>query len=54
MKILGIAGSAREGSNTEMLLDTALEEAKEMGVKISKFSLTETSNCPLAQFRGRP
>ena len=28
MKTLGILGSAREGGNTEILLDIALEEAQ--------------------------
>ena len=46
MNILGIAGSARKGSNTEILLDIALEEAKQYGVNVSKISLIGKSIGP--------
>jgi multimeric flavodoxin WrbA len=46
MNILGIAGSAREGSNTEILLDIALEEAKQNGAEVSKVTLKEKSIGP--------
>ena len=32
MKFVGILGSARKGGNTDVLLNVALEEAKESGV----------------------
>lgn len=39
MKILGIMGSPRKGGNTEILLDAALEKARENGVSTFKISL---------------
>jgi multimeric flavodoxin WrbA len=39
MKILGIMGSPRKGGNTEILLDGALEKARENGVSTFKISL---------------
>ena len=36
MKVLGIMGSPRRQSNTEILLDRALEGAKEMGADVEK------------------
>ena len=36
MKVLGIMGSPRRQSNTEILLDRALEGAKEMGAGVEK------------------
>lgn len=38
MKILGIVGSPRKGGNTEILLDTALEEAGKNGLTTYKVS----------------
>ena len=46
MNILGITGSAREESNTEILLDIALEEAKQNGAQVSKVSLIDKSIAP--------
>jgi multimeric flavodoxin WrbA len=46
MKILGILGSAREGGNTEVLLDTALDEAQKQGVLIDKIPLRDKSIAP--------
>ncbi len=46
MKILGILGSGREGGNTEVLLDTALDEAKKQGVLVNKISLRDKSIAP--------
>ncbi len=39
--ILALAGSARRGGNTEMLLDWCLEAAREEGAEIVKFRLCE-------------
>ncbi len=36
MKVLGIMGSPRRQSNTEILLDRALEGAREMGAEVEK------------------
>jgi len=41
MKIVGISGSQRRKGNTEILLDVALEVAKENGALVSKFSLRD-------------
>lgn len=46
MNIFGIYGSSRKGSNTQILLDIALKEAKAHGVKISKVHLREKSIAP--------
>jgi multimeric flavodoxin WrbA len=39
MKVLGILGSPRENGNSEVLLDAALEGAKEAGAEIEKVRL---------------
>jgi len=41
MKTVGILGSAREGGNTEILLDIALEEARNIGGSTSKITLRD-------------
>lgn len=41
MKTVGILGSAREGGNTEILLDIALEEARNLGGSTSKITLRD-------------
>jgi multimeric flavodoxin WrbA len=46
MKILGILGSARKGGNTEVLLDTALEEAREKGCSTSRVVLRDMAIGP--------
>jgi multimeric flavodoxin WrbA len=46
MKILGILGSGREGGNTEVLLNTALDEAKKQGVLVEKIPLRDKSIAP--------
>ncbi len=40
MKILGLSGSPRRGGNTELLLDRALEGAKERGADVEKIVLS--------------
>lgn len=46
MKIAGILGSARKGGNTEILLDVALEEAREYGVLTEKIPLRDKAIAP--------
>jgi multimeric flavodoxin WrbA len=46
MKFVGILGSARKGGNTDLLLNVALEEAKEGGVFVDKISLKDKSIAP--------
>jgi multimeric flavodoxin WrbA len=46
MKIVGILGSSREKGNTEILLDLALEEAQNNGVRISKITLRDKTIAP--------
>jgi len=46
MKIIGILGSAREGGNTEVLLDAALDEARNQGVLTDKIPLRDKSIAP--------
>jgi multimeric flavodoxin WrbA len=41
MKVLGLAGSARRGGNTETLLDWCLAAAREAGAVVVKFSLCD-------------
>lgn len=41
MKVLGLAGSARRGGNTETLLDWCLGAAREAGAVVIKFSLCD-------------
>ncbi len=41
IKVLGLAGSARRGGNTETLLDWCLGAARAAGAVVVKFSLTE-------------
>ena len=46
MKFVGILGSARKGGNTDVLLNVALEEAKESGVFVDKIFLADKSIAP--------
>jgi multimeric flavodoxin WrbA len=46
MRILGIMGSPRRQSNTEILLDTALAGAKEMGAEVEKVVVSELKVSP--------
>lgn len=46
MKTVGILGSAREGGNTEILLDIALEEAQSIGGSTSKITLRDKVIAP--------
>jgi multimeric flavodoxin WrbA len=46
MKIVGILGSARKGGNTDVLLNVAMEEAKEKGVFFDTISLKDKSIAP--------
>ncbi len=46
MKITGILGSSRKGGNTEVLLDVALEEAREMGSSTSRITLRDKVIAP--------
>ena len=46
MKIVGILGSPRKGGNTETLLDAALEEARNEGIRVSKISLRDKEVTP--------
>jgi len=41
MKVLGIMGSPRRQSNTEILLDRALAGAKKMGTEVEKVAVSE-------------
>jgi multimeric flavodoxin WrbA len=46
MKVLGIMGSPRRQSNTEILLDKALEGAREAGAKVEKVVVSELKISP--------
>lgn len=46
MKVLGIMGSPRRHSNTEILLDSALAGVKEMGVEVEKVAVSEVKIHP--------
>jgi multimeric flavodoxin WrbA len=46
MKTLGILGSSRKGGNTEILLDVALQEARQMGSSVSKITLRDRVIAP--------
>jgi multimeric flavodoxin WrbA len=41
MKVLGIMGSPRRGSNTEILLDRTLEGSRQMGAEVEKLAVSE-------------
>ena len=47
MKITGVLGSSRKGGNTEVLLDVALEEAREMGRPTSRITLRDKVIAPV-------
>jgi len=46
MKVLGIMGSPRRQSNTEILLDKALEGATEVGAEVEKIAVSELKISP--------
>jgi len=46
MKVLGISGSPRRGGNTELLLDRALEGARERGADVEKIVLSDLNIHP--------
>lgn len=46
MKVLGIMGSPRRQSNTEILLDAALAGAKERGAEVEKLAVSELKISP--------
>jgi multimeric flavodoxin WrbA len=46
MKVLGIMGSPRRQSNTEILLDSALAAAEEMGAEVEKVVVSELKVSP--------
>ena len=46
MKVLGIMGSPRRQSNTEMLLDKALEGAREAGAEVEKVLVSKLKIAP--------
>jgi multimeric flavodoxin WrbA len=46
MKVLGIMGSPRRQSNTEILLDRALEGAKEAGAEVEKVLVSKLKIAP--------
>ncbi len=46
MKVLGIMGSPRRQSNTETLLDKALEGATEVGAEVEKVAVSELEISP--------
>ena len=46
MRIAAILGSMRKKGNTEILLDTALDEAQKNGAAVSKLTLREMSIAP--------
>ena len=46
MKIVGILGSARKGGNTEVLLDIALDEARERGCSTTRIVLRDKTIAP--------
>jgi len=46
MKVLGIMGSPRRQSNTEILLDKALEGVREAGAEVEKIAVSELKVSP--------
>jgi multimeric flavodoxin WrbA len=46
MKVLGIMGSPRRQSNTEILLDKALEGAREVGAEVEKVPISDLDISP--------
>src|SRR4030043_887519 len=46
MKVLGIMGSPRRNSNTEILLDKALEAAREAGAEVEKVLVSKLKISP--------
>jgi len=54
MKVLGICGSPREGGNTDVLLDKALEGAREGGTETGKIVLNELRFSPCQECENMP
>ncbi|UCE39602.1 MAG: flavodoxin family protein [Thermoplasmata archaeon] len=52
MKVLGILGSPRYGGNSDMLLDSALEGAKEGGAEVEKIRLCDLKISPCIECHG--
>lgn len=52
MKVLGIMGSPRKKSNTDLLLDEALRGAKEAGAEVEKLVVTSLEIAPCAEYYG--
>jgi multimeric flavodoxin WrbA len=46
MKVLGIMGSPRKGSNTDILLDKALQGAREAGAEVEKVLVSKLKVAP--------
>lgn len=52
MKVLGISGSPRIGGNSDIMLDSALEGAKNSGVDVEKIRLCELDISPCTECHG--
>ncbi len=52
MKVLGIMGSPRIGSNTDLLLDEALEGAKNQGAEVEKIIVDKLNISPCREYYG--
>ncbi len=50
--VLGVLGSPREGGNTDLLLDAALEGAAEAGAKVEKVTLSKLNVGPCTACEG--
>ncbi len=52
MKVLGIMGSPRIGSNTDLLLDEALKGAKSQGAEVEKIIVDKLNISPCREYYG--
>lgn len=52
MKILGIMGSPRKMSNTDLLLDEALKGAQSAGAEVEKLVVADLNIAPCAEYYG--
>ena len=52
MTVLGLVGSPRKGSNTDILMDTILEGARERGHEVTKVYLIDHEVGPCVDCRG--
>ena len=52
MKVLGIMGSPRIGSNTDLLLDEALKGAKNRGAEVEKIIVDKLNISPCREYYG--